>query len=273
MRAFLVLVLVILSPVLIAFVHLGEAKAAEGVKADSTGAEVTVITIYDNYEHDPDLKTGWGFSCLVQAGDKNILFDTGADSPTLLANMKGLEIDPKDINVVVLSHIHGDHTGGLGGILKMNSDLIVYLPKSFPNDFKKDVESYKAKVVEVGGPVEIAEKVSSSGELGTLIKEQSLIVRTSKGPVVITGCAHPGIVDIIEAVKKITGEDVYLVMGGFHLLNMSESELKEVIKGFRALKVKKVAPSHCSGDKTRELFEEEYKEDFISNGVGKKIEI
>ena len=267
------MVVLILFPALIAFASASEAMAAEEIKADSTGAEVTVITIYDNYQHHPDLETGWGFSCLVQAAGKNILFDTGGDSPTLLANMKGLEIDPKDINAIVLSHIHGDHTGGLSGILKMNSDLTVYLPKSFPGDFKKGVKSYKAKVVEVGDPLKIAEGVRSTGELGTFIKEQSLIVETSKGLVVITGCAHPGIVDIVREAKKITGEEVYLVMGGFHLLSMSESDLKKVIKEFRALKVKKAAPSHCSGDKTRELFEEEYKEDFISNGVGKKIEI
>jgi len=272
-RAFCWPILLLLSAVLMGLVYSGEAAAAGESKGDSTGAEVTVITIYDNYEHDPELKTGWGFSCLVQAGGKNILFDTGGDSATLLANMKVLEIDPKDINAIVLSHIHGDHTGGLPGILKMNSDLTVYLPKSFPGDFKKDVESYKAKVVEVGDPVKIAEGASSTGELGTFIKEQSLIVETSKGLVVITGCAHPGIVDIVRQAKKITGEEVYLVMGGFHLLNMGESGLKGVIEEFRALKVKKAAPSHCSGDKTRELFKEEYKEDFISNGVGKKIEI
>jgi 7,8-dihydropterin-6-yl-methyl-4-(beta-D-ribofuranosyl)aminobenzene 5'-phosphate synthase len=273
MRAFSALILLVLSPALIALPHLGDAVAAEGIRADSARAEVTVITIYDNYEHDPELKTGWGFSCLVQAGDKNILFDTGAYSATLLANMKGLEIDPKDINAIVLSHIHGDHTGGLLGILKMNSDLAVYLPQSSPDDFRNDVESYKAKVVEVDDPVKIVEGVSSTGELGTFIKEQSLIVGTSKGLVVITGCAHPGIVDILKVAKRITGQDIYLVMGGFHLLNMSESELKGVIEGFRALKVKKVAASHCSGDKTRKLLKEEYKEDFISNGVGKKMEI
>jgi 7,8-dihydropterin-6-yl-methyl-4-(beta-D-ribofuranosyl)aminobenzene 5'-phosphate synthase len=272
-RAFCSPILLVLSAVLISLLRPGEAVAAEEVSADSTRAEVTVITIYDNYEHDPDLKTGWGFSCLVQAAGENILFDTGGDSATLLANMKGLEIDPKDINAIILSHIHGDHTGGLSGILRMNSDLAVYLPKSFPGDFKKDVESYEAKVVEVGDPVRIAKGVSSTGELGTSIREQSLIVATSKGLVVMTGCAHPGIVDILKVAKRITGQDIYLVMGGFHLLKMGESELKEVIEGFRALKVKKAAPSHCSGDKTRELFREEYKEDFISNGVGKKIEI
>ena len=272
-RAFCWLILLVLSAWMIALLNATEEVAAGELRTDSTRAEITLITIYDNYQHDPDLKTRWGFSCLVQAGGKNILFDTGGDSTTLLANMKGLEVDPKDIDVIVLSHIHGDHVGGLSGILQMNSDLTVYLPKSFPGDFKKDVESYEAEVVEVGDPVKIAEGVSSTGELGTFIKEQSLIVETSKGLVVMTGCAHPGIVDIVRHAKKITGEEVYLVMGGFHLLNLDESELKGVIEEFRELKVKKAAPSHCSGDKTRELFREEYKEDFISNGVGKKIEI
>ena len=240
---------------------------------ESSQAKVTLITLYDNYQHDPDLKTGWGFSCLVKAGGNNILFDTGADSPTLLDNMKKLEIDPKDINMIVLSHIHGDHTGGLLGILEMNSELTLYLPKSFPNDFKKGVESYKAKVVEVGDPMVISEGVSTTGELGTWIKEQSLIVKTTKGLVVITGCAHPGIVDILREVKNITGEDIYLVLGGFHLSGAGDSELNKIVNSFRELGVKKVAPCHCSGDRTRELFKEEYKEDFISNGVGKVIEI
>ncbi len=240
---------------------------------ESSQAKVTMITLYDNYQHDPDLKTGWGFSCLVKAGDKNILFDTGADSPTLLDNMKNSKIDPKDINMIVLSHIHQDHTGGLLGILKMNSKLTVYLPKSFPNDFKKRVESYKAKVVEVSDPISITESVSTTGELGTWIKEQSLIVKTTKGLVVITGCAHPGIVDILKEVKKTTNEDIYLVLGGFHLAGVSDSELKKIIRSFKELGVKKAAPCHCSGDRTRELFKEEYKENFISNGVGRVIEI
>ncbi len=232
-----------------------------------------MITLYDNYLYDPDLKTGWGFSCLVKVKDKNILFDTGADDFTLLDNMKNLKIDPKDINIIVLSHIHGDHTGGLWGILEKNSNLTVYLPRSFPRDFKKKVQSYKAKVVEVDDPAVIFESVSTTGELGTWIKEQSLIVKTTKGLVVITGCAHPGIVDILREVKKITGEDIYLVLGGFHLSGSSDSELKKIVKAFRELEVKKVAPCHCSGDRTRRLFKDEYQKDFISNGVGKVIEI
>lgn len=271
MRSYLSLFSSILMLSLLLFIFSLTAIGEEEAEQDSTEPEVTVITLYDNYQHNPDLKTAWGFSCLVRAGKENILFDTGADSPTLLANMKKLQIDPKDIDMVVLSHAHGDHTGGLMGMLELNSELTVFLPKSFSNDFKKRVASHEAKVVEVADPMTIHGKVSTTGELGTFIKEQSLIVKTSRGLVVITGCAHPGIVKILKEAKKITGEDIYLVLGGFHLLNLGASELKEVIKDFRDLKVQKAAPSHCSGDKTREMFQEEYGEDFISNGVGKMI--
>jgi 7,8-dihydropterin-6-yl-methyl-4-(beta-D-ribofuranosyl)aminobenzene 5'-phosphate synthase len=248
-------------------------KETEEIEMESNQAKVTLITIYDNYEHDPKLKTGWGFSCLVKVGDKNILFDAGADSPTLLNNMEKLGIDPKTIDAIVLSHIHGDHTGGLDGILGINSNLDVYLLKSFPDEFKKKVKSYKANVTEVKDPAKILESVSTTGELGTWIKEQALIVNTEKGLVVMTGCAHPGIVEMLREAKKITGEEIYLVIGGFHLPGTSDSKLRDIIRSFRELGVKKAAPCHCSGDRTRELFKEEYGEDFVVNGVGRTIDI
>jgi 7,8-dihydropterin-6-yl-methyl-4-(beta-D-ribofuranosyl)aminobenzene 5'-phosphate synthase len=272
MRGLKALYCVVFLIAFVLFAFHAQAKGQKEIKADSIGPEVTMITLYDNYKHNPDLKTGWGFSCLIETKDRNILFDTGADNSTLLGNMKKLKIEPKDIDVVVLSHIHGDHTGGLLGILEANPDITVYMPKSFPYDFKKGVQSFKAKVVEVDDPVTIYENISTTGELGTFIKEQSLLIKTSKGLVVITGCAHPGIVNIVREAKEITGEDIYLVLGGFHLLNESESGLKEIIDEFRELKVKKAAPCHCSGDKTREMFQKEYKDDFVSNGVGKIIE-
>ncbi len=232
-----------------------------------------ITILYDNNEYDKRLKTAWGFSCLVELENKTLLFDTGGDPGTLLSNMKLLGIEPKNIGLVVLSHIHGDHVGGLSGFLEKNSNVTVYIPSSFPDSFRERIESAGADLVDVSGPTKISDGIYSTGELGTWIKEQSLIINTDKGLVVITGCAHPGIVNIVRKAKELLDKNVYLVLGGFHLGGASESELKSIVEEFRQLDVKKVAPCHCSGDRARALFEEEYEDDYIESGVGKIIEI
>jgi 7,8-dihydropterin-6-yl-methyl-4-(beta-D-ribofuranosyl)aminobenzene 5'-phosphate synthase len=183
-------------------------------------AKITLVTIYDNYKANPELKTGWGFSCLVKTEGKNILFDTGAESETLLSNMEKVEIDPKEIDFIFISHLHGDHTGGLAGILKIKPNLKVYKPESFSS------------------PTQIINGVWTTGPLGTDIKEQSLIIKSTKGLIIITGCAHPGIVNIVKKAKEIFPNDnIYLVLGGFHLFGASDSKLKAVIDDFKKLGV------------------------------------
>lgn len=236
---------------------------------------ITLITLYDNYEFDPKLNTGWGFSCLIKTEDKQILFDTGGDSRTLLYNMEQLNISPNDIDIVVLSHIHGDHTGGLSGILETNPNVSVYIPSSFPDSFKQEVREKGAQPIDVSNEKQIYKNVYSTGELNSSIglKEQSLFINTNRGIVVLTGCAHPGIVNIVKHVKKMSKNSICLVMGGFHLGSASESQLNEIINEFKTLEVEKAAPCHCSGDRARQLFKETYRENFIENGVGKIIEI
>ena len=107
---------------------------------------------------------------------------------------------------------------------------------------------------------------------GDKIKEQSLILTTTKGLVVITGCAHPGVVNIVQKAKEVRVDKlVYLVMGGFHMTGAATPQIESVIEGFRELGVKKVAPCHCSGDETRKMFRQEYVEDYINSGSGKII--
>ncbi len=235
--------------------------------------DITITIIYDNNEYDSMLNTAFGFSCLIQTPDKNILFDTGADSPTLLSNMHKLGIDPKDIEIVVLSHIHWDHTGGLFGFLEKNSDVMVYIPASFPDEFKKDIQSAGAQFVEVSSPLKISDYASTTGELEGPPEEQSLVISTSNGIVVITGCAHPGIVNIVKKAKEIINKDIYLVLGGFHLARADDSTINNIIESFKKLNVEKVAPCHCSGTRTREYFKKEYKENYIESGVGKIIKL
>lgn len=243
-------------------------------KAKLEEKKISIITLYDNYQVEPELKTGWGFSALIKTENKNILFDTGAESESLLYNMKKMKISPKEINIIAFSHIHGDHIGGMDGFLKVNGNVKVYIPASFPSSIRQKIKSYGGEYVDVTDSIKIVEGIYSTGELGVLIKEQSLIINTEKGLVVITGCAHPGVVNIVRRTKEIfPQEEIFLVLGGFHLSGASDVELENIISDFRKLGVKKVAPCHCSGNRCRELFEEEYKENFIENGVGKIIEI
>jgi len=276
MKRIIILSGIILLVLLIYFYEYSSRDINEGVISmvdNETSSNVMITIVYDNNEFDKNLKTAWGFSCLVELEDKKILFDTGGDSPTLLNNMEKLKMDLKEIDILVLSHIHGDHTGGLTGVLEKNPDVTVYIPKSFPSSFKNEIKSYGAKFVDVDNPIKIFDGIYTTGELGTWIKEQSLIIKTDKGLVVITGCAHPGIMNIVRKAKEVTKEDLYLVIGGFHLGGASDADLMQIVNVFRELNVKKVGPCHCSGDRCRELFEEEYKDDFIEVGVGREIKV
>lgn len=238
-----------------------------------TGASPIITVDFDNNRYAEGLTTSWGFSCLVRGMEKTILFDTGGNGAVLSANMNALGIDPAGIDIVVLSHNHGDHVGGLGSVLEKNPGITVYLPASFPADFKGAVRGYGASVVEVSEPLQICEDVHSTGELGTAVREQSLVIETEKGLVVITGCAHPGIVEIVEKARELFGGDVLLVMGGFHLGGMNARGLESIVSGFQELGVAWVGPCHCSGDEARRLFREAYGDKYIDVGVGTVIDV
>jgi len=249
----------------------GQIVQAEENTSTTTVKNLSITVSYDNNPYKEGLTTAWGFSCVIRGTEKTILFDSGGDGSILLANMEELSINPKEIDLVVLSHIHGDHVGGLPSFLRKNPEVVVYLPKSFPRGFKDKVKEYRAKIIEVQDPLKICEGVYSSGELGTWIKEQSLIIHTEKGLIVITGCAHPGIVKIVNKAKDLAEDDVLLVMGGFHLGGESKGVIENIVSSFRKLGVSYAGPCHCSGDAARQLFKEQYSENFINVGVGRVV--
>jgi 7,8-dihydropterin-6-yl-methyl-4-(beta-D-ribofuranosyl)aminobenzene 5'-phosphate synthase len=233
---------------------------------------LTISVVYDNYSFDRRLKTNWGYAALIDYQDHTLLFDTGGDSTTLLNNLGILGIDPRGIQSLAISHNHGDHTGGLRGLLNAASRPIVYLLPSFPNRFKRRV-GRKTDVKDVTEGLSFADKLFTTGEIDSGIKEQSLIIQTSKGLVIVTGCAHPGIVKIIEHAKFLFNEPIYLVMGGFHLRSKNKTEMTAILADFRRLGVAKVAPSHCTGDRSIAMFARAYGEDYLQSGAGKIIRV
>jgi len=233
--------------------------------------EVTITVVHDNYPYVDSLQTAWGFSAHVLAAGKSILFDTGSDGPLLLENLARLQIDPGDIEILVLSHVHGDHTGGLTGLLRVNPRIRVYLPESFPDRMKDITRRYGAGVVEVREPTEICPNVYTTGILGRRTKEQAMVVHTRRGLVMLTGCAHPGIGKMVTEVRRLYADDILLVMGGFHLEWAVLGKLERTIATFQDQGVRCVAPTHCSGEKARQQFEKRYGHRFIEVGVGKTI--
>jgi 7,8-dihydropterin-6-yl-methyl-4-(beta-D-ribofuranosyl)aminobenzene 5'-phosphate synthase len=235
--------------------------------------EITIKIVYNNVPFNRDLETSWGMACVIEGLDKTILFDTGGDGRILLSNMKAMEIEPRKIDVVVLSHIHGDHTGGLESFLNVNSSVTVYVPSSFPGSLKKSIKETGSRLVEVSGPLEIYSHVYSTGELGTWIKEQALVLKTKKGLIVITGCAHPGVVEIARTALALYDGSIYLIAGGFHLGGTSGKEIDRIISELKGFGVQKVGPCHCTGDSAIHMFREAWGKNFVEAGCGAVIKI
>lgn len=234
---------------------------------------VLIAVTYNNVPFDDRLRPAWGFSCLIQGVGKTILFDTGGSGSRLIENMERLGLDPGEIEIVFLSHDHADHTGGLKDILGRNRNVDVFLLPSFSGRVHALAEALARRVVRDEKPARICEDAWSTGEMGRGIREQSMLLETAEGLVIVTGCAHPGILEIVWRAKKILNRPVHLVMGGFHLAGCRDREMSEIIEGFREMGIRKVGPSHCTGDLPIARFRKAWGLDFCELGLGGRIEI
>ncbi len=241
------------------------------------GEEMTLAIVYNNVAYDSDLTCSWGVAAVVTGLSKTVLFDTGDNGDVLIANMEKIGLDPKSVDLVILSHIHGDHTGGLWKFLEINSDVTVYMPATFPSSFERKVERTGARTVRVHEPKKILPGVYSTGELGRTIHEQALVLESSEGLIVVTGCSHPGIDRIARRAVTLTGktgdDTIYLITGGFHLGGASERATAKIIGELKELGVRKIAPSHCTGDKAITRFRQEWGDDFLELGCGATLEM
>ena len=235
---------------------------------------VTITIVYDNNAFQKDLQPDWGFSCLVEVGKTRLLFDTGDNGGTLLVNMSKLGIDPKSIDVVFLSHFHHDHTGGLSDFLQANPSITVCYPWSFPDRLIDTMIRSGVTLLPVSSFQKLMENIFSLGEFNGAIPEQSLAVRTTKGIIVITGCAHPGIINILEKAKNsFPGEVISLVLGGFHLYKQTKEDIKDILDKIFNMGVLQAAASHCSGEIARNILKDDYKQNHVEIGSGKVIKI
>jgi 7,8-dihydropterin-6-yl-methyl-4-(beta-D-ribofuranosyl)aminobenzene 5'-phosphate synthase len=250
---------------------------SEGVKNISSGtgisSPVTFNVIYDNYVTKEGTVADWGFSVLISGLDKEVLFDTGTKPEIFESNIHNLGIDPSGIDILVLSHEHEDHTGGISSLVKMKTGIPVLLPYSFSPGFKQRMDNLRLKPVMVEAPSLICPNLYTSGEFDYEIPEEALVLDTKKGLVVLTGCAHPGIVSMLRKIKNDFGKNIFMVCGGFHLLDKSDEEMKTIISDMKKLGVVKCGATHCTGEKQIKLFKDAFNENYIELGTGNKIVI
>lgn len=211
--------------------------------------------VYDNeiFKKDLDLRSDWGFACLIQTSDEYILFDSGAKGNILLNNMKMLDIEPRDISKIIISHEHWDHNGGLKSIIPFVNDAELY-------SLEKNEYGKKIKHINVESPQMITKDIHTTGRLaGSPIDEQSLIIKGKKGWYILVGCSHPGVDKILQAAQKI-GNAVGII-GGFH--------------GFRDFSILEdlnfVCPCHCT--KYKKEIKKGLSNIFSDCGVGKIIDL
>ena len=252
----------------------------------------------------------YGLSILVETDSTKILFDSG-QKKSAVHNATILGIDLSDIEKIVLSHGHFDHTGGLKSVLEKAGVIeIIAHPDIFqkkyakfgkkntyigiPNSrkdlensgamFKLTKEPTKIGDITVTGEVEqnnTFEKidknmyVDSDGELikDDLLDDQSLSIKTNEGLFVILGCAHRGMINNIEQAKKVTGEDrIYGVIGGTHLIAADKVQMDETVKALKEYEVQKIGVSHCTGPKASSRLADEFGAKFFYNNAGSVID-
>ncbi|HPS21110.1 MAG TPA: MBL fold metallo-hydrolase [Candidatus Omnitrophota bacterium] len=191
----------------------------------------------------------WGVSFLI---GEDILFDAFGDPRAFQKNLDKFKIDIGKINRIVLSHDHWDHVSGFWNIIPRLKSPTVYICSRSGQSFRNRVMAAGVNIVNITGMAKIRDNVYSSGELkgeikGETIYEQSVVIETGSGLVLICGCAHPGVVDVVRQVKREFGKDVRFLIGGFHLKDNDSLTNEDIAKALLELGVRKIAPMHCTG--------------------------
>ena len=281
--------------------------------------EIEVLVEDTENPEKPMLWTEHGLSILITAEvddrEVRILFDTGASGGPLVHNASLMEVDLRKVDIMVLSHGHYDHTGGLVAALKeIRSKTpipIILHPDALGRKFalkprlrytgipcsEREVEDLGGRFLASRKPVKLADGITATGEIervtgfektpedyiilrnGELVRDimlddQALIMESRKGLIIITGCAHAGIINTVKHAQKIIKEEkVYALIGGFHLINASDERLTKTIEELKEISPAVIAPCHCTGEKATNKLRMNFKDEFKEVHVGSVLKM
>jgi len=250
------------------------------------GDTVRITVLAEDTAGGAGLLAEHGLSFWIEAGPHRALFDTG-QGMVLLHNARKLGIRLEQVDAIALSHGHYDHTGGLGDALRNSRATTVYAhPAAFEPKFARGPDRTAREIgmpaidermvrdmaelvlvekpTEIGhglrlsGPVPRATEFEDTGgpffrdegctEPDQLIDDQAAFTETPAGTVVILGCAHAGVINVLRYIQTLTGNrPIHTVIGGMHLLNASPERMDKTVAELRRLDVERLLPCHCTG--------------------------
>lgn len=229
---------------------------------------IKLVTIYDNIEFHEQFKTDWGFGCIIDHPRGKILFDTGAKSEILEANLKMASILPESIDTIIISHKHSDHHGGALWLAQQNSNVKIYIPKTWNKTLEKQLSEWTPNIHPINSNFLITKGLHLIMTKNFWIKELSLAIETSQGLLLVSGCSHTGIDHIVLKTIEETGLDILALFGGFHLFRSSNKKISNIINNLKQMHVKTIAPCHCTGEHATRIVETEFGKNFLLNGAG-----
>jgi 7,8-dihydropterin-6-yl-methyl-4-(beta-D-ribofuranosyl)aminobenzene 5'-phosphate synthase len=271
-------------------------------------SEVKITILVDDHQGAGNLRYEHGLSFWIEVDEYSFLFDTGVGE-ALLPNAKTLNIDLAKATAVILSHGHYDHTGALDRVLQLNPELNIYchpavvLPRYSirPNNIKyagmqpevrQALDSlpegqikWQSEVVELipgvgltgaiprnstfedtGGPFFLDQNKKNQD---LLEDDQAMWIKTAKGLIIVLGCCHSGLVNTVNYIKQLTGEEkIQTIIGGMHLLYATDERLNKTCQALEAWQVEQLIPCHCTGEEVIPLLKQRFPKSFINSQVG-----